>query len=395
MNRRQLILLGTAAALVGPAVYSLTRTGPTPNAVLTLVSSSYRLDKIYRSMEGPWSIQKNIQLAPQPLTYQPSNPAAVRQTTNRDHAGCTTGSVSLNRFVWLTGIETQIVDANSETPVSQEFFCHANLTFSENHDARPDRTAERAIDSRLFTLAPGRTSIELPPGFGMPIQSNASLDYLTMSLNLNPRKDAMNVRMRTKLHTIAADQPGAPIKALFRRAVYVLQRESPSGTGGAEHKSCTAKLTASADRTAEPSGLGCGEWIRITLPNGSTAVMPSQGMANHWTVPEGDHIYVSDITPQLNLPFDTTIHYATIHVHPFALWMELRDLTAGKTILHLTSKDWPDRIGVAHVDEFKSIEGLPIVRDHHYELAVEYNNTSSSSTDAMAILYLYMLDKKS
>jgi hypothetical protein len=343
--------------------------------VLTLVSGSYRLDKIYRSMEGPWSIQKNIQLAPQPLNVSTSQ--------------------ALNGLVWLTGIETQIVDGNSEKPVSQEFFCHANLTFSENDRARPGRTADRAVDSRLFTLAPGRTSIELPPGFGLPIQSEASLDYLTMSLNLNPRKEAINVRMRTKLRTIAADQPGAPTKALFRRAVYVLQRESPNGTGGADHKSCNAKLNFRADRTTEPSGLGCGEWIRVTLPNGSTTLMPSEGMSNHWTVPGGDHIYVSDITPQLNLPFDTTIHYATIHVHPFALWMELRDTSAGKTILHLTSKDWPDRIGVAHVDEFKSIEGLPIVRGHHYELAVEYNNTSGSSTDAMAILYLYMLDKKS
>lgn len=376
MNRRQLILLGTAAALVGPAIYSVTRPAPKPNSVLTLISGSYQLDKIYRSMEGPWSIQKNIQLASQLLNSSTSQP--------------------LNRFVWLTGIETQIVDANSETPVSQEFFCHANLTFSENNKAQPGRTAQRAIDSRLFTLAPGRTSIELPPGFGLPIQADASLDYLTMSLNLNPHTEAVNVRMRTKLHTIAADQPGAPTKALFRRAVYVLQRESPSETAGprrtgsTDHKSCNAKSAG-----AEPSGLGCGEWIKVTLPNGSTTLMPSEGMTNHWTVPEGDQTYVTDITPQLNLPFDTTIHYATIHVHPFARWMELRDLTAGKTILHLTSQDWHDRIGVAHVDEFKSIEGLPIVRGHHYELAVEYNNTSGSSTDAMAILYLYMLDKKS
>jgi hypothetical protein len=76
------------------------------------------------------------------------------------------------------------------------------------------------------------------------------------------------------------------------------------------------------------------------------------------------------------------------------MWMELRDLTTGKTVLHLNSNDWPDRIGVARVDEFKSVDGIPIDRNHHYELAVEYNNTSGSTTDAMGILYLYLLDKK-
>ena len=73
--------------------------------------------------------------------------------------------------------------------------------------------------------------------------------------------------------------------------------------------------------------------------------------------------------------------------------MEMRDLTTGNTILRLNSQDWPDRIGVAHVDELKSIEGIPISRSHRYQLAVEYDNTSDSGTDAMAILYLYLLER--
>jgi hypothetical protein len=351
LRRRQLIWLGTAAVLAGSAAYSLTKHTSAHYSTLTLVSAGYRLDKVYHSMEGPWSVQSGFQLA---TTASPAR-------------------------MWLTGIDTQVVDAKSEAPVSQEFFCHSNLSFANNGGSRDGKTY---IDSRLFTLAPGRTSIELPPGFGMPVPADAPLDYLTMSLNLNPRTEPMNIRMRTQLHTIAADQPGAPTKTLFRRALYVLQREN-----GPEHKSCNAK--SGVDRP----DLGCGEWTKVNLPNGSTMLMPSEGMTNHWTVPQGDHIYTSDITPQLNLPFDTSVHYATIHVHPFARWMELRDLTTGQTALHLTSQDWPDRIGVAHVDEFKSIDGIPILRSHHYELAVEYNNTSDSTTDAMAILYLYLRDK--
>jgi len=360
MPRRTFSLLAVGGVLLLPAVYWLTRPGSTPTSALILVSAGYRLDKIYRSMEGPWSVQDKIQLAP-------ANKSSVQ---------------------WITGLETQVVDAIKQTPISQEFFCHSNLTFAEN-SGTPEHYNEELggkthLDWRLFSLVPGQLSIELPPGFGVPVPSNAPLDYVTMSLNLNPRKEAVNVRMLTRIHTVSGDEPGAPTKALFRRALYVMQREGESETVA---RACSAKPGT------KHMGAGCGELIKANLPNGSTVVMPAEGMTNHWTVPIGKHIYTTEITPQLNLPFDTTIHYATIHVHPFARAMELRDLTTGKTVLRLNSQDWPNRVGVAHVDEFKSIEGIPILRSHRYELAVEYDNTSGSTTDAMAILYLYLLEK--
>ena len=360
MNRRELTLLAIAVALLGPALYSLTLPHRAQESVLTLISDPYRLDKTYRSMEGPWSVQSGIQLA----------------------------SAKKSRVQWITGLETEVVDATEKTPISQEFFCHSNLTFAE-HGATPDQHNKELggkthLDWRLFTLAPGRLSIEFPPGFGVPVPSNAPLDHVTMSLNLNARNQITNVRFRTNVHMISADQPGAPTKALFRRALYVLQRESESGEIG---HACMTKPDA------QHIGAGCGELVKVKLPDGSSVLKPVEGMTNHWTVPRGGHIYKMEITPQLNLPFDTTIHYATIHVHPFARGMELRDLTTGRTILRLNSQDWPDRIGVAHVEEFKSSDGIPILRRHRYELAVEYDNTSGSNTDAMAILYLYLLEK--
>src|SRR6266566_2444465 len=293
MNRR-FVLLAIAGALVVPAIYSLTRPDPAAKAkadgLQTLVSDPYRLDKIYRSMEGPWSIQSGIHLA--------------------------TGKKS--GVQWVTGLETEVVDATAQKPISQEFFCHSNLTFAE-HGRRPGQYNQQLggkthLDWRLFTLVPGRLSLELPPGFGVPIPSDAPLDYVTMSLNLNERNQAVSVRMRTTVHTIAADQPGAPTKALFRRALYVLQHESESGEIG---HACMTKPDA------QHIGAGCGELVKVKLPDGSSVLKPVEGMTNHWTVPRGGHIYKMEITPQLNLPFDTTIHYATIHVHPFARGMEL------------------------------------------------------------------------
>ena len=279
---------------------------------------------------------------------------------------------------WITGIETQVVDAAEQKPISQEFFCHSNLTFAENSGTTQHFNqmlgGKTHLDWRLFTLVPGRLSIELPEGFGVPVPANAPLDYVTMSLNLNARNQTVNVRMRTTLHTVAADQANAPTKALFRRALYVLQ---PHGDSVAMGPACMAKPGT------QHSGAGCGEMVKGM----------ENGLMNHWMVPEGHHLYRTEVTPQINLPFDTTIHYATIHVHPFARWMELRDLTTGKTVLRLNAYNWTDRVGVAHVDELKSSKGIPIQRDHRYELAVDYDNTSGSTTDAMAIFYLYLLEK--
>jgi hypothetical protein len=54
-------------------------------------------------MEGPWLIQGQIQVAPE-------NKSLVQ---------------------WITSLETQVVDATNQSPISQEFLCHSNLIFAE------------------------------------------------------------------------------------------------------------------------------------------------------------------------------------------------------------------------------------------------------------------------
>src|SRR5437899_12108639 len=139
---RRLVLLTVVGALVWPGVYSLTRSASTTKPVLTLVSDPYRLDKIYHSMEGPMSIQSGIRLA----------------------------TAEKSKVQWITGLETQVVDATEQKPISQEFFCHSNLTFGE-HDLTPDQHNEELgrktnLDRRLFTLVPGVPPIARPTGSG-------------------------------------------------------------------------------------------------------------------------------------------------------------------------------------------------------------------------------------
>src|SRR5438105_14145409 len=105
---RPFVLLAIAGALVVPAVYSVTRPDPEAKAkadgLQTLVSDPYRLDKIYRSMEGPSSIQSGIHLA----------------------TGAKAG------VLWVTRLETRVVDATPHQPISQQIFCYSNLLCAEH-----------------------------------------------------------------------------------------------------------------------------------------------------------------------------------------------------------------------------------------------------------------------
>ena len=94
------------------------------------------------------------------------------------------------------------------------------------------------------------------------------------------------------------------------------------------------------------------------------------------------------------LPFDTTVHYIAVHLHPFAESLELRDLTSGKSVYKARTRQAHKGVGLAHVDFFSSVDGIPLFKKHEYEIVSVYNNTSKEPQDSMAVLNLYALDKE-
>ena len=55
---------------------------------------------------------------------------------------------------------------------------------------------------------------------------------------------------------------------------------------------------------------------------------------------------------------------------------------------------YSDRRAVEHITHYSSTTGKPIAKDHQYELILVYNNTTAEDIDAMAIMYLYLHDKR-
>ncbi|HYM62265.1 MAG TPA: peptidylprolyl isomerase, partial [Thermoanaerobaculia bacterium] len=94
----------------------------------------------------------------------------------------------------------------------------------------------------------------------------------------------------------------------------------------------------------------------------------------------------------MSLPFDTKLHFAAMHLHPFAESIELRDVTANKVLFKANAQNPAKGIGLTHVDTYSNIEGVPMFKNHKYEVTSVYNNTSSENRDSMASIFLSLDD---
>jgi len=320
---------------------------------VTLLSQTYTLDRIYHSMQGPYGVLGDIKL-------EHENP---------------------NGLIWVTGVETTVMGKDGETAISPEFFCHANLTLSEKGNTPEAHNAsfggDTHLDWRLFTLVPGRLSQHLPEGFGVPVHGGEPLDFLAMSLNQNVTDRTVLARFRTKVFYVP--DGARPMHPVFRRALYGYEPMGHAVKDGA----CMG---------GSHPGQACGPFQGRTASSHGFVQSVGPEKTIHWLVSPGEYESHTPIDDQLDLPFDTTVHYVTGHLHPFGVSLALRDLTTNETLFTIYAKDWDDKLGVAQMDEISSPEGIPLHHDHKYELVTVYNNTTKADIDAMSILYIYCRD---
>jgi hypothetical protein len=111
-------------------------------------------------------------------------------------------------------------------------------------------------------------------------------------------------------------------------------------------------------------------------------------------VPPGREVRHTLVTELLEIPFDTTIHSIATHLHPFAESLALRDLTTGETLFEARARGPEQGLGLAWVDSYTSVDGIPVYADHEYEMVSTYDNTSGADQDAMAAFVLYLHDKE-
>ena len=324
-----------------------------------VLSKVYTIARKYRSMEGPSSIQR--------FTFSDS---------------------STPELLWIIGVRTEMVGADGTTPQLPELMCHVNVDLDPvEHQAVFD--FRRVTASRLMTLSQGMLEAKLPPGFGFPVASNEPLVLFTQVLNHNIEHPVnLQVRHRVTFEYLRDSELTEPIAPLFNvGASGMVQLD--------DNPNALASMPSMVDAMPEHSGASC-----IVAPRAPQAFAASadytdptgRRMTGHWIVPPGRQVNASDITWFMQLQYDTRIHYAAFHLHPFAESLSIRDTTSGATIVKSLAKNPATGVGLTHVDTFSSIAGLPLYKTHKYDLISVYNNTTAANADSMASVFLGLDD---
>ena len=165
-------LVVVSAAVAAPHVYTQ-----------QILSKVYTIDRKYRSMEGPSSVQR-----------------------------ITLGDAAKPELLWIVGMRTEMVGEDGKTPQLPELMCHVNVDLDPaKHQAIFD--FERTTASRLMTLSQGMLEAKLPPGFGFPIASNEPLLLFTQVLNHNiEHPNNLQVRHRVTFEYIRDAELAEPMK---------------------------------------------------------------------------------------------------------------------------------------------------------------------------------------
>lgn len=324
----------------------------TPNVRTKVIfSKPYRIDKKYTSMRGPYGFDDVV-------LYESEQP----------------------ELLWIVGYETSAVAPDSDTPVSQEFVCHANLDFDAK-DYRARFPQAPPLSGRVFTLSQGQQDIRFPEGFGIPVSSDLPITLATQVLNLNIEDPGgVLVRHKVEIHFVRDAEVQGEMIPLFQGAA-----EGFKALGEAKHYGF--------DDDEEAMGSGCSAG-KAALPGDSDDDVHGQQFTAHWLVEPGPEVNTTNVTKFLSLPYDTTVHYIAVHLHPFGERLLLKDITDGRVIFDAKARQSPDRVGLAGVDHFSSVEGVQLYKDHQYELTSWYDNTTDEDVDSMAVMYMYMRDRR-
>ena len=320
------------------------------------LSRTFEIDRIYRSMEGP---------------------SEVREIKLSDS--------EKPELLWIKSIRSEIVDADGSTPMPGEFMCHVNMDIDPAKHRSAFSLEKSYINPRLMTLAQGQFGIKFPEGFGAPLMSNEPLYMNSQVLNHNIHGQTLNVRHKITVDFVRDSELEQPMKPLFVSAPFGMKLVS--GVDGYYGLSLV-----------DPKLHGQGCLLGAPADNVTTGSIFSdqfnREFTGHWKVEPGREINHTPVTRLMAIPFDTTIHYIAIHLHPFAEYVELHDLTEDRLVFRSNAENAGEGIGLTSVETYSSIEGIPVYKDHEYELVSAYNNPTKENHDAMATVFLYLMDKE-
>ena len=331
----------TFPSVNGPAQRTLARPGLVQSK--EYLTPSILVDGIYPSMTGPTNTDLNIKL-----------------TEDQGNA----------ELLWATGYRAEMVGPDGQDPRTQEFMCHNSLTVHNSVAEHAQILGSGHVGTRrLFSLAQGQTEMDLPEGFGIPVSSSERLMLQSQLLNMRQERVGSEVRHRVEARFIADRDVDRPMQALSL-VFWGIQLE----------------IADDQARDMPDDPLSCA------ADAGGQRTMQRDGkeFTAHWVVKPGPE--KRTMLLRKPFPFDTTVHYIATHMHGYGQWMELRDVTADKTVYKAICKPTATGDGLAEIDVYSSASGFPVYAGHDYEMISYYNNTSKEDVTAMAYFFCYIKD---
>ncbi|MBN4051636.1 hypothetical protein JYU16_02365 [bacterium AH-315-M05] len=336
-----------------------------PAYSLEIMSSSLQIDTLYSSMQGPIDIKR--------FAFDENE-----------------------ELIWLTGYSVVIVDEKSKLPLSDELMCHNNLNIS-NKATMPWKVKTLGSETRLFTLSEGQTKVVLPRGFAIPLPANHPLEVASQVLNHNILNPDLTVQHGITINYIKESEVNSHIKPLYQQTLFVTKLiAGPEGQYGEHPKNSKHTHVHSGKTFDSAGGKSCNIGEHEIDPDSYNPFRDEYGrkFTGHWQINHGKEVLRTNVTSMLNLTFDTKVHYIGVHVHPFAESLELRDITTDTTIFKANVENFSDKIGIKQIDHFSSAQGIPMYKNHEYELISIYRDTTNENHTAMATMFLSLHDKE-
>ncbi len=312
--------------------------------VYQMLSPTFLIDGIYKSMEGP-KASRYIQL-------------------NQD-----------NKLLWITGFKVKAVDAKSNQLISNDFICHMNVDINDqqyySYFGLEDRIGKQY--PRLTSLSNGLEAFSFPRGYGIPMEGKNFLNVTSQSLNHNYPNIFKKIRHEINIEYENYNRIQKPLlsKTVFIQLPY-----------------------DKTDPFRSPLDPASNQCIPVETKNHSYADAKGNMLSGHWVIPVGEKKYSSSITNQLQIKDSLRLHFSAPHVHPFATNIGIYDKTLKKMIFNCKVTNLKNRIGLSKIETFSSDDGVWLYQNHEYELILTTNNTSKINQDMMGSMFLFFYDKE-
>lgn len=376
-----------------------------------LVAGPFDLHRKYRSMEGPYVMQKlrigdllasrRVVMPESMVTFLEGNQHAAalsmqgvlstnveRYTSLHDPIGLVDSRKKPRELLWLKGMELDVLDEHDKPLPTAEFICHMNLDVDPLFRELVFPLSEGVNSGRIMTLTQGQTAFFFPRGFAVPVASDEIWTFTLQAAN-RTTDEHRRVKHRIKLYFLEDSELEKPIKALYWFNPYLAVALDKTYDNKPAH----------ANGHIDCFGITQGKAAPNTLAAANFKDSKGRWVSGHWEVPPGTTMWKSPLLEgdRESLVEDRKVHAVWSHVHPLCETSSLVvcDGNSRKKIFTARVKtNTKNGLELDSIEDILSSKGIVLPGKKNYELEAKYVNNTGENQDSMVSLGVFCADNK-